>query len=170
MPPDMISIYTDGACRGNPGAGGYGAVIIDGKKRIELAQGFRLTTNNRMELMACIEALKTLKPPADVVLYSDSSYVVKGMSRGWARRWRANNWMRTKKDAAENADLWAKLLYLCDSLRVQFVWIRGHAGHPENEYCDKLAFQATDGEDLKEDNTYVQGRTRVLRGLFDESD
>lgn len=170
MPPGVIKIYTDGGCRGNPGAGGYGAVIIKGEKRIELAGGFRLTTNNRMELMACIAALKALKPPADVVLYSDSRYVVNGISRGWARKWRASNWMRTKKDAAENADLWAQLLDLCDSLRVQFVWVRGHAGHPENEYCDKLAFQAAEGEDLKEDHAYVKGLTKVLHGLFDEAD
>ncbi|MDO9529308.1 MAG: ribonuclease HI [Syntrophales bacterium] len=170
VPPGTIVIYTDGGCRGNPGPGGYGAVIIDGGKRIELAQGFCLTTNNRMELMACIAALKALKVPADVVLYSDSRYVVNGISRGWARKWSANNWMRTKKDAAENADLWAQLLDLCDSLRVQFVWVRGHAGHLENEYCDELAFQAADSEDLKEDHAYVQGRTKVLHGLFDEAD
>jgi len=170
VPPGVISIYTDGGCRGNPGPGGYGAVIIDGGKRIELTQGFCLTTNNRMELMACIAALKALKPPAEVVLYSDSRYVVNGISQGWALKWRANNWMRTKKDAAENADLWAQLLDLCDLFRVQFVWVRGHAGHQENEYCDELAFQAADGEDLKEDHAYVQGRTKVLHGLFDEAD
>ncbi len=170
VPPGTIVIYTDGGCRGNPGPGGYGAVIIDGGKRTELSRGFRLTTNNRMELTACIAALKTLKTADDVVLYSDSRYVVNGISRGWARRWRANNWMRTRKDAAENADLWAELLDLCDSFPVRFIWVRGHAGHPENEHCDKLAFQAADGEDLKEDHAYVNGLTNVLLGLFDEVD
>ena len=101
VPGDII-IYTDGGCRGNPGPGGYGAVIIDGRKRVELSQGFRLTTNNRMELMACMAALEVLKKPSNIALHSDSRYVVNGIERGWARKWRANNWMRTKKDPAEN--------------------------------------------------------------------
>jgi ribonuclease HI len=165
-----IIVYTDGGCLGNPGPGGYGAVILDRDKRTELARGFRLTTNNRMELMACIVALEALKTPSDVVLHSDSRYVVNGMSKGWARRWRANNWMRTKQDAAENSDLWAKLLDLCDSHRVEFVWVRGHAGHEENERCDTLATQAAEGADLVEDQAYVQGRTQITSGLFDKQD
>ena len=159
--PGTIIVYTDGGCRGNPGPGGYGAVIIDGENRVELARGFRMTTNNRMELMACIVALKALKTPADVILHSDSRYVVNGISKGWAHRWRANNWMRTKKEAAENADLWAQLLDLCDRHRVRFVWVRGHAGHLENERCDELATRAADGDDLKEDHAYVRGRTKA---------
>jgi len=168
--PGAILVHTDGGCRGNPGPGGYGAVILDGEERTELALGFRLTTNNRMELMACIVALEALKAPSDVVLHSDSRYVVNGMSKGWAKKWRANNWMRTKQDAAENADLWAKLLDLCDFHRVQFVWVRGHAGHEENERCDALATGAADGADLVEDHAYAQGRTKITSGLFDEPD
>jgi ribonuclease HI len=156
-----IVVYTDGGCRGNPGPGGYGVIIIAGEKRIELAEGFRLTTNNRMELMACLAALKALITPADVILHSDSRYVINGISKGWARKWRANNWMRTRSEAAENSDLWAQLLDLCDSHRVRFVWVRGHAGQTENERCDELAGAAAVGSNLKEDLAYVQGRTRT---------
>jgi ribonuclease HI len=166
--PGKILVYTDGGCLGNPGPGGYGAVILKQEERTELAQGFRLTTNNRMELMACIVALEALKTPSDVVLHSDSRYVVNGVRKGWARRWRANNWMRTKQDAAENSDLWAKLLDLCDFHRVEFIWVRGHAGHEENERCDALATGAAEGADLVEDHAYVQGRTQLTSGLFDE--
>ena len=159
--PREIAIYTDGGCRGNPGPGGYGVIIVAGKKRMEFAEGFRLTTNNRMEMMACIAALRTLKTPADVILYSDSRYVVNGINKGWARKWRTNHWMRTKSEAAENSDLWAQLLDLCDSHRARFVWVPGHAGHPENERCDELATAAAQGMNLKEDHAYVQGRTRI---------
>ncbi len=167
---DAVIVYTDGGCLGNPGPGGYGAVILDGGERTELAQGYRLTTNNRMELMACIAALEALKDPSRVILHSDSRYVVNGMTKGWARKWRSNNWMRTKKDAAENADLWARLLDLCDFHRVQFVWVRGHAGHEENERCDALATGAAAGDDLVEDQAYVEGRTRIDSGLLDDQD
>jgi ribonuclease HI len=160
-----IAIYTDGGCRGNPGPGGYGVIIVTGEKRTEFAEGFRLTTNNRMEMMACIAALRALKTPVSVILYSDSRYVVNGIDKGWARKWRANHWMRTKSEAAENSDLWAQLLDLCDSHRVRFVWVHGHAGHPENEHCDELATAAARGADLKEDRAYVQGRTRIMSGL-----
>ena len=159
--PGEIAIYTDGGCRGNPGPGGYGVILITGEKRMEFAEGFRLTTNNRMEVMACIAALRALKTPADVILHSDSRYVVNGINKGWARKWRANHWMRTKSEAAQNSDLWTQLLDLCDSHRVRFVWVHGHAGHPENERCDELATAAAQGAYLKEDRAYVQGRTRV---------
>jgi ribonuclease HI len=159
--PGEIAIYTDGGCRGNPGPGGYGVIIVAGEKRTEFAEGFRLTTNNRMEIMACIAALRALKTPAEVILYSDSRYVVNGIDKGWARKWRANHWMRTKSEAAENSDLWAQLLDLCDSHRVRFVWVHGHAGHPENERCDELATAAARSTDLKEDRAYVLGRTRM---------
>jgi ribonuclease HI len=168
--PGQIVIYTDGGCSGNPGPGGYGAVIIDGKSRSELAQGFRRTTNNRMELLACIAALDTLEAPADVILHSDSRYVVNGISKGWARKWRANGWMRTKSEEAVNADLWAKLLDLCDRHRVRFVWVHGHAGNRENERCDRLATCATQGPDLEEDHAYVRGGTRVPEGLAEEKE
>jgi ribonuclease HI len=166
--PGQIVIYTDGGCSGNPGPGGYGAVIIDGKSRSELAQGFRRTTNNRMELLACIAALDTLEAPADVILHSDSRYVVNGISKGWARKWRANGWMRTKSEETVNADLWAKLLDLCDRHRVRFVWVHGHAGNRENERCDRLATCATQGPDLEEDHAYVRGHTLVSEGLAEK--
>ena len=130
-------------------------MIIGGNKRTEISQGYRLTTNNRMELMACIAALKSLKTRGEVVLHSDSQYVVKGFEKGWAKRWRSNGWMRTKTEAAENADLWSELLALCDSRPVSFVWVRGHAGNTENERCDRLATQAVLGVDLQEDSGYV---------------
>ncbi len=161
-----VTIYTDGGCLENPGPGGYGAIIVEGNRRIELSGGFRLTTNNRMELTACIAALKTLNAPSTVILHSDSRYVVNGIGKGWARRWRANNWMRTKSEAAENSDLWEELLALCERHRVAFVWVRGHAGHPENERCDELAATAARGTDLHEDRAYVEGRTRMPSGLF----
>jgi ribonuclease HI len=164
--PGTIMIFTDGGCRENPGPGGYGAIIIEGDRRIELSDGFRLTTNNRMELTACIAALKTLDAPSDVILHSDSRYVVNGISKGWARRWRANNWMRSRSETAENSDLWKQLLELCELHRVTFVWVRGHAGHPENERCDELATAAARGADLREDRFYVEGRTRMPSGLF----
>jgi ribonuclease HI len=162
---EKIVIHTDGSCRGNPGPGGYGVVIVRGAKRIELSEGFRLTTNNRMELMACIAALKALGTPSDVILYSDSRYVVNAINKGWARKWRTNQWMRTRTEAAENIDLWDQLLDLCDQYQVQFIWVHGHAGHSENERCDELATAATQGEELKEDHLYIQGRTRISKPL-----
>ena len=150
-PRQEVVIYTDGACRGNPGPGGYGAVIIKGGQRTEMAEGFRMTTNNRMELLACIVAMESLPAPSRVLLHSDSSYVVNGMEKGWARRWRANSWMRTAEEEARNADLWARLLDLCERHRVRFVWVRGHAGHAENERCDRLATGAAAGPRLRED-------------------
>ena len=149
-----ISIYTDGGCQKNPGPGGYGAVIIEGDKRREISQGYLLTTNNRMELMACVAALKSLENPGKAVLHSDSQYVVRGIEKGWARRWRANGWMRTKTEPAENADLWAELLELTKNRAVLFVWVRGHAGNRENERCDRLATEAALSLDLREDPGY----------------
>lgn len=154
VPTRFITIYTDGGCRGNPGAGGYGVVIIEGNKRRELSRGFRLTTNNRMELLACIAALESLKKPSSAVLHSDSTYVVNGINKGWAQKWRANNWMRNRVDAARNADLWKKLLALCERHQVRFVWVRGHAGNRENERCDKLAVKAAEGNRLYVDSGY----------------
>jgi ribonuclease HI len=167
--PGQIVVYTDGGCAGNPGPGGYGAVILAGETRNEIAGGFRLTTNNRMELMACIAALETFPAPADVILHSDSRYVVNGISKGWARKWRANGWMRTKTEAALNCDLWARLLDLCDEHRVRFVWVHGHAGNRENERCDQLATDAAQGPDFREDHAYVRGRTRVADGAPDQT-
>lgn len=141
-PLQEVTIYTDGGCINNPGPGGYGAVLIYKGCRKEISGGFRMTTNNRMELTACIEGLKQLKRPCSVTLHSDSRYVVDGVSKGWARRWKAKGWMRNKKEPALNADLWSKLLDLCDKHRVTLKWVKGHAGIPENERCDHLANQA----------------------------
>lgn len=137
-----VDIFTDGACSGNPGPGGYGAILCYGGKKKEIAQGFSQTTNNRMELSAAIEALRLLKEPCDVTLYSDSQYLINGITKGWAQKWRQNNWMRTKKDPALNADLWEVLLELCSRHHIQWIWVKGHAGHPENERCDRLAVEA----------------------------
>ncbi|OPL16880.1 MAG: ribonuclease H [delta proteobacterium MLS_D] len=144
-------IYTDGSCRGNPGPGGYGIVITNRGKRKELSGGFRRTTNNRMELMACIVALETLKKPERIVLHSDSSYVVNGISKGWAKKWQANNWRRTSSEQAANADLWERLLRLCERHQVKIIWVRGHAGNPGNTRCDELALRAASGDNLAVD-------------------
>ncbi len=149
-----VTIYTDGACSGNPGPGGYGIVIIVDKKRQELSGGYKLTTNNRMELMAAIVGLEQLEFPSIVTLYTDSKYIVDAVTKGWAKRWRANGWKRNKKDKAMNPDLWGKLLDLCDKHQVEFSWVRGHSGNIENECCDKLAVKASQQVDLLSDLGY----------------
>ena len=149
-----IVIYTDGGALNNPGPGGYGVVIINGTQTTELSKGFRLTTNNRMELLACIEALKAVKRSSAIVLYSDSKYVVDGITKGWAKKWRANGWMRTKNDPAINSDLWDKLLKSCEKHDVMFCWVKGHAGHAGNERCDTLATRAAAGNNLAVDSIY----------------
>ena len=149
-----VTIYTDGGCSPNPGPGGYGVVLVFGQHRRELAGGYRRTTNNRMELMAPIRALEALKEPCQVDLFSDSQYVVNGMMKGWARRWRTNGWRRNGKEFAENADLWSQLLDLCERHSVRFEWVRGHSGHIENECCDRLAAQAIRHAELSVDAGY----------------
>lgn len=165
-----IVIFTDGASTGNPGPGGYGVVLLFQKKRRELSGGFRCTTNNRMELMGVITALRALSAsgygdgnlppsavtpklvvPPGVVLYSDSRYVINAVNLGWARRWRARGWMRDATNRAENADLWAALLDLLDRRAVEFRWVRGHASSPENERCDRLAVAASRKKNLPPD-------------------
>jgi len=157
-PKNQLTIYTDGGAINNPGPGGYGVVIIEGNKRKELYFGYRRTTNNRMELMACIAGMKAVKKPTSILLYSDSKYVVEGIDKGWAKRWQKNGWMRTKTDQAKNPDLWELMLELCDYHRVQFRWVKGHAGNPENERCDKLAVSAAKGKKFLVDNVYEEGR------------
>lgn len=134
-----VEIYTDGACSGNPGPGGWGAVLIYGSHRKEISGGEAQTTNNRMEIMAVIRGLEMLKEPCEVALFSDSRYVVDAIEKKWAVRWQQNNWMRNKKEPALNADLWEIMLALLKKHRVTFHWVKGHAGHPENERCDELA-------------------------------
>jgi ribonuclease HI len=148
-----VVIYTDGACLGNPGPGGYGVVLLHDKHRREFSRGFRLTTNNRMEILACIVGLQALKSPCAVTLYSDSQYVINSMNKGWARRWKKNGWKRDGGNVP-NADLWEKMLELCDKHKVRFNWVRGHAGNKENERCDQLARQAALGFDMAIDSVY----------------
>jgi ribonuclease HI len=147
----QVVVFTDGASTGNPGPGGYGVVLISGGKRRELSGGFRCTTNNRMELVAVITALKALKTRSEVVVYTDSRYVLNGVTLGWARRWRERGWMRDASHRAENSDLWATLLDLLDRHVVEFRWVKGHASSPENERCDHLAVAAAHRPDLPPD-------------------
>ena len=149
-----ITIYTDGACSGNPGPGGYGAILQSGHNRKELSAGFRKTTNNRMELLAVIEGLEILKEPCAVTIYSDSRYIVDAVNKGWARRWKANGWRRNKKDKAVNPDLWDRLLTLLDTHDAQFRWVKGHAGNPGNERADALAVAAAKSKRLAIDRGY----------------
>ncbi|MCL2077220.1 MAG: ribonuclease HI [Oscillospiraceae bacterium] len=139
---EKVCIFTDGACSGNPGPGGWGAILRFKARQKELKGGAPDTTNNRMELTAVIEALSALKYPCDVVLQTDSRYVADGIVKGWAKSWKRNNWVKGDKKPALNADLWEKLLDLCDTHNVEFIWVKGHAGHPENERCDELARSA----------------------------
>ncbi len=148
---DTLEIYTDGACKGNPGPGGYGVVLVSGQHKKELSGGFRKTTNNRMELLACIEGLRSLKRPSSVVLTSDSKYVVNAITKGWAKRWRSNGWQLSPSKRAKNSDLWVFLLDLCVEHRVNFQWVKGHSNHPENERCDELAVAAAQLKDLPAD-------------------
>ena len=134
-----VTIYTDGACSGNPGPGGWGAILQYGKHKKELSGGEANTTNNRMELTGVITALQALTEPCEVALYTDSQYIVNAMTQGWARKWKANGWMRNKKDPALNPDLWEKLLNLCDRHSVTFNWVKGHAENEFNNRCDQLA-------------------------------
>jgi ribonuclease HI len=134
-----IKIYTDGACSGNPGPGGWGAILSYNDAEKELAGGDVATTNNRMELTGVIEALSALTKPCDVELYSDSQYVVKAMNEGWVKKWQANGWMRNKKDPALNADLWKRVLELCNIHKVSFIWVKGHADNKYNNRCDEMA-------------------------------
>jgi ribonuclease HI len=152
-----VTIYTDGACLGNPGPGGYGAVLIYGSHRKEISGGYRLTTNNRMEIMAVITALSALKSRCQVDIYSDSQYVVNAMTKGWVKRWKAKNWMRTREEKAKNPDLWEKLLQLCERHQVSFHWIKGHNNHAENDRCDQLAVAAAATEGLPADVGYEVG-------------
>lgn len=134
-----VQIFTDGACSGNPGPGGWGAILRFGDNVKELSGGEPKTTNNRMEMSAVIAALSALKEPCRVTLTSDSKYVIDAITKGWAKKWKSNNWIKSDKKPALNSDLWEKMLGLLEIHDVTFVWVKGHAGHPENERCDELA-------------------------------
>ena len=135
----QVYIYTDGACSGNPGPGGWGTVLRFGAHEKELSGGEANTTNNRMELTAVIEGLKALKEPCEVTLTTDSKYVCDSINKGWVYGWQKRGWVKSDKKPALNVDLWEQLLPLLEQHRVTFIWVKGHAGHPENERCDRLA-------------------------------
>ncbi len=134
-----VTLYTDGACSGNPGPGGWGAILEYNGREKELSGGEENTTNNRMELTAVIEGLKALKEPCIVELYSDSKYVIDGLSKGWAVSWRKNGWKKADKKPALNPDLWEQLLNLVEQHQVQYHWVKGHAENPKNNRCDEMA-------------------------------
>ena len=152
-----VDIYTDGACSGNPGSGGYGAVMLYNGARKELSEGYRLTTNNRMELLAVIKALEALKERCRINLYSDSKYVVDAVTKGWAKKWQADGWKKADKSRALNTDFWERLLALLDYHDVTFLWVKGHADNVENERCDFLARSAIESGNLIEDKNYESG-------------
>ena len=154
-----ITLDTDGSAKGNPGPGGYGVVLLHDQARKELSQGYRLTTNNRMELMAVIAGLEALKFPCRVTVYSDSTYVVNAVEKGWLRKWSKRKWMRTLKEPVVNPDLWKRLLELLDQHEVNFIWIRGHGNNRENVRCDALAVAASEGEELLVDEYYEANPT-----------
>jgi ribonuclease HI len=149
-----VKLYTDGGCDPNPGPGGYGIVLISAGRRKEFSGGYRLTTNNRMELMAAIKGLEALSEPCTVRLYSDSKYLVQAMNEGWVQGWKVRGWRRSGKDPAANPDLWERLLALCETHHVEFVWIKGHSGNPENERCDRLVLLAMRASSLSIDEEY----------------
>jgi ribonuclease HI len=154
--PKSVVIYTDGACIGNPGPGGYGAVLLYSGQRRELSGGFRRTTNNRMELLAAISALEALTEPCAVTLYSDSQYLVDNYTKGYVQGWRRRGWKRSNKEPALNADLWERFLQQCQRHRVRLEWVKGHAGNRENERCDALSNTAASGKNLPTDEIYEQ--------------
>lgn len=137
-----VEIYTDGACSGNPGPGGYGTILIYGGHEKVLTAAYDNTTNNRMELLAAIVGLEALKRPCQVTLYSDSQYLINAMTKGWLEKWRNNNWMRNKKEKAKNIDLWKRLLAAAQPHQITWVWVKGHADNEMNNRCDQLAVKA----------------------------
>ena len=150
-----VTIYTDGGSSGNPGPGGYGIIIVYNGSQREITGGFRLTTNNRMELMGVIVALRELEQrDRPITLYTDSSYVVNGITKGWAEKWRKNNWIKSDRQPALNPDLWGELLDLIKPLDITFRWVKGHAGNPFNERCDELAVSSAKKLNLPEDKGY----------------
>lgn len=149
-----VKIYTDGACRGNPGRGGYGTILKSGTFVKELSQGYRLTTNNRMELRAAMAGLAALTKPCEVAIYSDSKYVVDANDKKWLEGWKKKGWKRGKGEKLANEDLWRELDQLRSKHQVSWHWVKGHAGHAENERCDELATEAADGEGLVEDHGF----------------
>ena len=149
-----ITIYTDGACSGNPGPGGYGAILVFKGQKKELSGGYKLTTNNRMEISAVIAALEALKEPCEVELYSDSKYVVDAIEKGWIDKWQKSNWVRKQSGPVLNIDLWKRMLELLAIHNVKFIWVKGHADNLGNERCDELARGFILSGELLEDEGY----------------
>ena len=160
---NKVTIYTDGACSGNPGPGGWAAILMAGGATKELCGGEESTTNNRMELMAVIRSLQLLTRPCEVDLYSDSQYLVNAFNQHWIDSWLKKGWKRGKNEPVKNVDLWKSLLEAMEPHQVTFRWVKGHDGHPENERCDELATAAADGEDLLEDTRYT-GESPAVQG------
>ena len=157
-----ITIYTDGGSIGNPGPGGYGVVIHINDQRQELSGGFAETTNNRMEILAAIVGLESLKEPSAVTLFSDSRYLVDAVEKRWIYAWRSKGWKRNKKEKAKNVDLWKRLLPLLETHTVKFEWVAGHAGNRDNERCDTLANQAARQPNLPPDTGYSAAETQQM--------
>jgi ribonuclease HI len=157
-----VTIYTDGASKGNPGPGGYGTILISGEHRKELSDGYILTTNNRMELLAVIIGLEALKiAPCNVTIYSDSKYIVDAVEQKWVQSWYKNNFKKKK-----NKDLWLRYLNVAKKHNIKFVWVKGHAGNFYNERCDRLAVQAAESPELKEDTWYIQNIANEENTIF----
>ena len=156
-----VKIFSDGSARGNPGPGGFGTILqyTDAKGKLhekEISEGFRMTTNNRMELMGAIKGFEALNKPCEVELISDSRYVIDAFREKWIETWKKENWRKGKKNEVKNIDLWERLLAAMESHDVLFTWVKGHNDHPENERCDALATAAADGDNLSEDDNYGQ--------------
>ena len=154
MNKKFVELYTDGACRGNPGKGGYGVILKYGDIEKELSAGYECTTNNRMELLAAITGLEALKVPCRVDLYTDSKYLADSIEKGWVYGWQKKGWKKADGKPALNVDLWQRMLRLLETHQVKIKWIKGHAGHPKNERCDALAVAAAEGENLLVDENY----------------
>ena len=154
---NTVTIYSDGACLGNPGPGGYGTVLLAGEHRKELSAGYELTTNNRMELLGAIVGLEALKRPSKVTLWSDSQYVIHAMTKGWLDGWQKKGWRTASKEPVKNQDLWQRLLAAIGEHEIDWRWVRGHTGVPENERCDQLAMAAALGRDRLVDPGFARG-------------
>jgi len=155
MPKNQVVLYTDGACEGNPGPGGIGVVLFDKGSRREISQGYRLTTNNRMEILAVITGLEDLEGPSEVRVFSDSKYVVDAINQGWVQNWNASDWVRKGGKRVPNSDLWKRLLPQIERHAVSFTWVKGHAGDTHNERADRLSYAAIESSELLEDEGYL---------------
>ena len=150
-----VEIYTDGACSGNPGSGGYGIVLKYKDNIKEISGGYRQTTNNRMELIAVIIGLEALNKPCEVKIYSDSRYIIDAVNKGWIKKWKKNGWQRTRDQPAKNVDLWIRILNLAEKHKITWVWVKGHDENLYNNRCDKLAREAIKSQPLQEDQGYI---------------